>query len=794
MVALFRKENEERVAQLLQEAELCRIKGDGQKNKKLLEEVIAIYTRAGNYGAAAEIAEHLKDHAKAARYWFRSGDFRRAAREHLVAGEHQQAVELFERSGDYLKAAEVLEKDGDLIRASMQYEKAGDPLRAAEILWEALNASGTTVSGPEVSEACKRTGKLYADLGRNDQAIEAYLRGGHVKHAARVLEKAHRVQEAIELLSNAGDLLSAAEIARSAGMNERASVLLAMRAENAGRMVEAAGHYEAAGHHAQAAMLYEFGGEMPRAAEAHEHAGNLETAAAIYQRLGELNRAMRCLRALGRHQEADAMSWDPDTSAIRESFYGGDYLQSAEDFLTAARGGKPHCYQDAITCLEAIDPTQPSYLKARCMLSEVFAEQGDKARAIEVLREIVDRLNPTEEHCPLLYQYGRLLESEGFFAEARETYRNIVVLDPRYGDVTDRMRYISERSALPSQTFQTIVGTPAEKPPSSFRAATPNVAIFEEPTEEVESEAIVDEEQIRAAASSAYDSGEIFGLASSRNLEGVVLRKRFRIERQLGGGGQARVFLARDTILDRPVAIKVLHDSVAASEDGLEKFLREARLAARIHHPGCVAIFDFGHERGLTFIAMEYVEGSSLGDVLRDGPLGEFRALQVTRDVAAALDAAHKAGVIHRDVKPQNILLNELDQVRLTDFGVASMKDGENTGGLFSGTPKYMSPEQANGDQVDARTDVYSLGAVLFEMLAGKAPFDGSLASVAVRLTKPAPELPARLEIQPCVRALVRRCLERLPADRPDSMETLMREIDSALATVTRATMSRTSI
>lgn len=793
MVALFRKENEERVAQLLQEAELCRIKGDGPKNKKLLEEVIGIYTRAGNYAAAAEIAEHLKDHAKAARYWFRSGDFRRAAREHLAAGEYQQAVELFERSGDYLKAAEVLEKEGDLIRASMQYEKAGDPLRAADILWNALNHPDVTVSGPEVSEACKRTGKLYADLGRDDQAIEAYLKGGHIKHAARILERSHRPDEAIELLSNTGDLLGAAEIARSAGMNERASILLAMRAENAGRMVEAAGHYEAAGHHAQAAMLYEFAGEMPRAAAAHEHAGNLETAAAIYQRLGELNRAMRCLRAMGRHQEADAMSWDPDTSAIRESYLDGDYLQAAEAFVTAARGGKPHCYQDAITCLEAIEPTQPSYVKARSMLAEVLSEQGDKKGAIEVLRKIVDQLTPTDQHCPLLYQYGRLLESEGFFAEAREVYRNIVVLDPRFGDVTDRMRYISERSTPPAQAFRTIVGTPAEEPPPHLEAV-PKTPIFEEPTEEVESESIVDEEQIRAAASAAYESGEIFGLATSSRLEGVVLRKRFRIERQLGGGGQARVFLARDTVLDRPVAIKVLHDSVAATEDGLEKFLREARLAARIHHPGCVAIFDFGHERGLTFIAMEYIEGNSLGDVLHQGPLDQFRALQVAREVAEALGAAHEAGVIHRDVKPQNILLDEFDRVRLTDFGVASVLDGETSGGLFSGTPKYMSPEQANGDQVDSRTDIYSLGAVLFEMLAGQAPFDGSLASVAVRLTKPAPDLPDHVEVQAGVRSLVKRCLERKREARPGSTEQLIRELEAALAEVTRATMSRTTL
>ncbi len=784
-MALFRKDGEERVAELLQEAELSRMKGDGKKNRKLLEEVIAIYSKAQNYTAAAEISERLKDHARAARYWFRSGDFKRAAREHLAAGEHQSAIELYERSGEYLKAAEVLEEQGDLVRASIQYEKAGDPLRAADILWSAVNRHAAALPSSEVPAACRRAGDLYAGLGRTEQAVEAFQKGGHVAQAAKALERAKQPEAALALLSGAGDLLGAAEVARAAGMIERASILLAMRAENAGRMIEAASHYEQAGQLGQAAMLYELGSDLPHAASAHERAGNLETAASIYQRIGDTSRADRCLRALGRHQEADRVSWDPDTNAVREIYDDGDYLQAAEGFLHAARNGKRHCYDEAIKCLEMIDPGQPSYLKARTMLAEATAEIGDKRGAIDILWRVVDRLTPTTAHCPILYQYARLLEGEGFLAEARDVYRNIVVLEPRFGDVTERMRYIAERSTPPSQKFRTIVGTPATPP-------TPKPLSLATEDEDAGELNLLDADSPRSLASSAWDSGELLGLTSARALDGIVLRKRFRLERQLGGGGQARVFLARDTVLDRPVAIKVLHESVAVSEQGLEKFLREARLAARIHHPGCVAIFDFGHEHGLTFIAMEYIEGSSLGDVLRDGPLEAFRALQIAKEVAEALAAAHAAGVIHRDVKPENILIDEFDRVRLTDFGVARATEGDTTGGIFTGTPKYMSPEQANGDQLDTRTDIYSLGAVLFEMLAGKAPFDGSLASIAVRLTQPAPELPRHPPIPDSVRSVVKRCLERRSEDRPASVQGLLKELDSAMSDVTGTAMSRT--
>jgi eukaryotic-like serine/threonine-protein kinase len=783
-MALFRRDGEERVQELLAEAEVSRMKGDGKKNRKLLEEVIGIYTKAQNYTAAAEIAERLKDHARAARYWFRGGDFKRAAKEHLAAHEHQAAIELFERCGEHLKAAEVLEEEGDLLRASIQYEKSGDELRAADILWAALARHAIAIPASEVPEACRRAGDLYSKLGRDEQAIEAYLRAGLTAPAARALERSGRTEDAIALLSDAGDLLTAAEIARSAGFSERASALLALRAENAGRMSEAAAHYEQAGQFAKAAMLYEFGGNLQQAAEAHERAGNLETAASLYQRVGDVVGADRCLRAMGRHQEADDVSWDPDTSSAREIYYEGDYLKAAEGFIHAARNGKRHCYEEAMTCLEMIDPGQPSFFKARTMLAEIMAEQGDKPGAIEMLRRLVERIQPSSLHCAMLYQYARLLESEGFFAEAREVYRTVVVLNPRYADVTERMRFIAERNVPSEPKFRTVMGVPA----SGSREKDEADSLYDEDTEEIDNDVL-------AASSAGWDSNELVALALPKSLDGVVLRKRFRIERQLGGGGQARVFLARDTVLDRPVAIKVLHESVAASEQGLEKFLREARLAARIHHPGCVAIFDFGHEHGLTFIAMEYIEGSSLGEVLRDGPLDPFRALQVAKEVADALSAAHTAGVIHRDVKPENILLDEFDRVRLTDFGVArAIGGGDHSNELFTGTPKYMSPEQANGDNLDSRTDIYSLGAVLYEMLSGRAPFDGSLASVAVRLTQPAPDLSAQLGLPESVRKVVKRCLERRREDRPSSIGSLLRELDNAIADVTRSAMSRSTL
>ena len=262
-----------------------------------------------------------------------------------------------------------------------------------------------------------------------------------------------------------------------------------------------------------------------------------------------------------------------------------------------------------------------------------------------------------------------------------------------------------------------------------------------------------------------------------------ALRDRYVIERELGRGGMATVYLARDLKHDRSVALKVLHPEVAATL-GPERFQREIRLTARLDHPHIVPVLDSGSAVGQLWYTMPYVRGESLRDRLRrESELPVELALEITRQVATALDYAHRQGVVHRDLKPENILLSE-EQARVADFGVAKALtlEGEQLTdiGLAVGTPAYMSPEQATGSAVDARTDVYALGCVLYEMLAGDPPFRGRaphalLAAHATEAPEPIskrrPSVPSRLA------ALVMRCLEKNPADRPQTAATLLAEL-----------------
>ena len=276
-----------------------------------------------------------------------------------------------------------------------------------------------------------------------------------------------------------------------------------------------------------------------------------------------------------------------------------------------------------------------------------------------------------------------------------------------------------------------------------------------------------------------------------------ALRDRYLIERELGAGGMATVYLAHDLRHDRKVALKVLRPELAASL-GPERFQREIKLAARLQHPHILGVFDSGNGAGRLWYTMPYVEGESLRDRLRrEGQLAVDDALRITREVADGLDFAHRHGVVHRDVKPENILVSD-GHALVADFGISRALAGNESDealtetGVSVGTPAYMSPEQATGQPVDARTDVYALGAVLYEMLAGEPPFTGPTpqAVIAKRFhTDAVPLRAVRPGVPEHVERAAARALARVPADRFASTAELARALEAeptAPATVLR--------
>ncbi|MEZ0333650.1 MAG: protein kinase [Gemmatimonadales bacterium] len=271
-----------------------------------------------------------------------------------------------------------------------------------------------------------------------------------------------------------------------------------------------------------------------------------------------------------------------------------------------------------------------------------------------------------------------------------------------------------------------------------------------------------------------------------------ALQGRYAFDRQLGRGGMATVYLVQDLRHDRPVALKVLHPELAASL-GSERFLREIKLAARLQHPHILSVYDSGETNGQLWFTMPYVEGESLRDRLeREGQLPVADAVRLTREAALALDFAHRHGAVHRDIKPENILLVD-GQALVADFGIARAVRGSDERltetGITLGTPAYMSPEQAAADKsVDARTDIYSLGIVLYEMLAGEPPFSAPSAQAMIArrmLEAPRPLREVRETVPEGVAQAVARALAKAPADRFATAAEFARALEEPIATAT---------
>jgi hypothetical protein len=277
-----------------------------------------------------------------------------------------------------------------------------------------------------------------------------------------------------------------------------------------------------------------------------------------------------------------------------------------------------------------------------------------------------------------------------------------------------------------------------------------------------------------------------------RSVNQTRIDGRYTIERPLGSGGMAEVFLAHDGVLDRDVALKVLMSQYRGDEEFYERFGREARSAASLSHPNIVSIFDRGETPdGTCYIAMEYVSGGTLKERLDErGPMEPQRALAVASQVAEALWAAHERGVVHRDIKPHNILVTDMGHLKVTDFGIARAASAATisaTNAVF-GTAGYLSPEQALGEPATPRSDLYSLGIVLYEMLTGVVPYraDNPVAVCMKHVTEPLTP-PRRLDptIPEAVDALVVKMLSKDPADRPASASELLDDIEGVRKGVT---------
>ena len=266
-----------------------------------------------------------------------------------------------------------------------------------------------------------------------------------------------------------------------------------------------------------------------------------------------------------------------------------------------------------------------------------------------------------------------------------------------------------------------------------------------------------------------------------------ILAGRYQLSRPLGSGGMGRVLSGTDRVLERRVAVKILAPHLAQDDKAVSRFRREARSAAGLAHPSIVSVYDSGSENGWHYLVMEHVEGRTLGQILREeGPLHPRRAAEIAADLARALADAHRAGIVHRDVKPGNVMITSEGQVKVVDFGIAAAVSSETATETATvlGTVSYLAPEQVQGRPPDPRSDLYALGVVLFEMLTGRTPFTAETPlAVAYKHVEEPPVAPSSVnpDVPPALDAVVLRAMAKDPEDRYPSAEALLHELEEFL-------------
>ncbi len=687
------------------------------------------YIKGGAYEQAAQVFEKAGILARALYCFKRAGMYDQAGRvyekmerpqdaaaEYFRAQDWRRAAQLYAEVGDFRRAAENYERAELFLDAADAFDRADKPLLAAEHYARHLqkrmdDSEGELTELPEEDrQRARRAGELFREAGETHRASEVFLSAGFAEEAAETLRVSGDYTRAAELLVSAHQPKLAAKFLEEAGEAKRAAQ---MRAEAA----------LAEGDEAEAARYLREAGEPEKAAELFEKAGRLEAAAEVYEELKDFDRALELYLELPRYAHAARCAEIAGKLARAAEYYqeAGDIdgqlrvLKQQGDYFLAGRLQFEHrMYEDALETLNNIDSRDANYPRSLELQGDIYRAQGRTEKAYSKYRSAVGNRDAGPSVLPLYYKMGRALEEEPDLAGALESYTKVVEIDEHYEDAELRMKAIRKRMRRGTLTGRTTSGI--------------------------------------------FGSGE----------QGDESAARYEILEEIARGGMGIVYKARDTVLGRTVAFKILGENLRDNETAVKYFLREARAAAALSHPNIVTIYDAGEQDGEYYMAMEFVEGTTLKDLIRRvGALSDDQVRYILLGCCRALNYAHGKGIIHRDIKSGNVMTTRDRALKVMDFGLAKfLKEYQNNHTQQVGTPFYMSPEQIIGKDIDFRSDLYGMGCTIFECATGTVPFfKGDLSYHHIHTAPPSPQ-----SINPGLsdemEGVILKLLEKDPADR----------------------------
>ena len=700
------------------------------------EEAAELYSKLNSPGRAAEAYERAGKKAMAIQGYKRAGQPERAAQVALKYHMYSIAGKTYFEMGRHGDAADCYKKGKELPKAAELYAQAGRHDQAGETyellkMYEQAAEMYVTYFGEQyrlsrgqldtISEGvamARRAASLLVDLGRKPEAAELLRRAGMVQEAALLFEELGALEEAARTYIDAGDREKAASLLEKLGEKDKAAICRAEAHLEVGDRVSAAKELARAGDYLKsadllleagerdhAATMFDKGGDHLAAAEIWAQDGKLEAAADAFGNGGEYDQAARLMESVGRQDKA-AKYWKA----------AGEFVKAASIYYKAGRE------KAALKLLSQVGDYGDSARQARAMAGQIHFKMGDAQRALDSFRDALGEEEPGRHNVDLIYKVARCYEALGELDSAQEHYRSVMKYNDRYADTRNRLMKLKGKVSSPAR---------------SDRSAN------------------IDKEPLSSGSSRQ-------SARSSSVVDNKLRHARYEILDEIARGGMGIVYRARDKVLNRVVAFKILSENLKRNKTAVDYFLREARAAAAMSHPNIVTVFDAGEQGGEYYMAMEYVEGETLKSLVkRQGafpePLVRFVAVHSCR----GLSYAHEKGLVHRDIKSGNLMLTKDRNLKIMDFGLAKFVEEQQKDHTRAiGTPYYMSPEQILGKELDGRSDIYSLGITLFECATGRVPFHkGDLAYHHLHTPAPAlrslnPELSSQLErvISKCMR------------------------------------------
>jgi tetratricopeptide (TPR) repeat protein len=752
------KLDKKQAKKILHEAQGLRKRGELVEAAELLwsheqlDTAAAYFIEAGEFARAAEIRHdqnrfdesadlHLQgeNYETAGSIYAQQEQWDKAADCYLKAELKSVAAEMFEKAGKFREAARCYRESEFMRHAAAMYVKCKDWQLAAEALEAVFVDEGAkSMMDPkkssEMAKLVRQSGKLFLKAEQPERAYKMFERGNCAVEAGEVATLLGNHEQAAQHFRQGGDVERAAAALRRSGQEKEAARILGQHLRDKGDREGAAMHLEEAGDHLEAGDLYRSLEQFSKAAECYSVQHAYAQAAEMYQLAGQRPEAGSAFEKAGRFTEA-AECFALSAMPRREA----ELLDKAGDFLRAGEIYHREAMEDeAISALQRIPSEDDDFGRAAALLGDIFATRGQLALAITKLQQAIGDTELTRDSVDGYYNLAVIYEQDGKPREAAGIFEKVMAFDYHYRDVAERL--IAARNAAEANVL----------------AAAPEAR--------------------------ATDPAE----AAARKLANANASPggRYQIVGELGRGGMGIVYKVQDTALDRMVAFKVLPQALTENEQAVTNFIREAQAAAKLNHPNIVTVYDTGEQNGRYYIAMEYVEGTTIKEILkRKGPISPSGILHVLMQISEALAYAHEKKVVHRDIKPANAMWTRDKKVKLMDFGLAKVvEEARNHTTVVAGTPYYMSPEQTLGKNVDHRTDIYSLGVTLFEMATGTVPFkEGNIPYHHVHTPPPRirelrPELPESLA------AIIERCLQKDPAERFQSAREILAEARGTLA------------